>query len=316
MSLLNITNFLPHSFLQETSLHHNLGEEISLCENGNMIFHWADFDETCDVIRAQMESNVNLKEDFENRERALAQLSLIPVWFRTSTNVQQTTMYNVYERYILNKSQIVTNLDPFSSTEVSFISGTGPFKLMSISECLNPTTYKDFVLVSLLRGKLPKRDFRVRLKAKVLAEFGANFQKATLINLDQLTTRGLLLSMDSDLYSRYMIQEGKIRLLLDTKVLTDSLGKTLLDLSEHLQQYPFNLLYSSRKEDAIELAVTAFKVQSSFDFLKNKKSYLFVPYTALKASHPLSERAINEFVSYTRRLVRNHYQATATEFSA
>jgi hypothetical protein len=46
MANLSLSELFPHTFLNESTLHKSLGEEFSLCDNGNMVFHWADFHET------------------------------------------------------------------------------------------------------------------------------------------------------------------------------------------------------------------------------------------------------------------------------
>lgn len=315
MALLTISNLFPASFFSDSNLQQNLGEEFSLCESGNMIFHWADFYETCDAIKSQIETNAQLMDDFKKREAALSRLSLIPVWIRTHTKVHQTTMFEMYERYILNQSHLL-GVDPFGPIEISFISGTGPFKTLAIAECFNASTYKDFVLVYLLKGKLPRRDFRIRLKSKILLEFGQDYQKAHLVQLEQLTTTGVLLSLDSDFYLKEVSRSSQMRLLLDTHVLSEATQKSFAEVQGYLSQYAFNLLYSAKKEDAIFCELSDFSVQSSFDFLKSKKVFLFVSYEKLAEKNPNAITNIKEFMNYSKNLVREHYKNLPTVKSA
>ncbi len=316
MSLQNITQFFSPTFLNDSALNKTLGEEFILCENGNMVFHWADFFETCDAVKAQLESDPGLMEDFKNREVALRRLALIPVWVRTENKIHQTTMHDLYEKYILNQTHLLGGIDPFCPLEVSFISGTGPFKGMSVAECFNQNTYRDFVLVYLIKGKLPRRDYRVRLKSKVLVEYGANFNQAELVSLEQLTMSGILFSMDSDTWMRNFSEQKEVRILVNAKMLGEGLGKNLAELKTHLSQYAFNLLYSSNKEDSMAIKLTDFSVQSSFDFSKNKRVYLFVSYDKLAESRPEGVKAIKAFVSHTKDLVRDYYQQAAKRKSA
>jgi hypothetical protein len=308
MTHLSLSELFPHTFLNESTLHKSLGEEFSLCENGNMVFHWTDFHETCDVVKKHLESHPEMKEEFIRKEQALNRLSLIPVWIRTEKKVHQTTMFELYERYILNQMQLSMGVDPFGPIEISFISSTGPFKSLAIAECFNKNTYKDFVMVYLLQDKLPKRDFRVRLKAKVLMEYGQEFGKAQLIQLEQLTMNGLLLSMESELFLKEISKESSLRFLIDSECLKEGTQKNLDDLKTYLSQYAFNLMYSSRKEDALCCEVKDINLQSSFDFLKNRKVFLFVPYEHLKAQDSTKLKSIVDFVNHTRILIREHYQ--------
>lgn len=315
MSNLSLTELFPAVFLNESTLQQSLGEEFSLCENGNMVFHWADFNETCDAVKSRLERDPHVSEEFKNKEVALKRLSLIPVWIRTEKKVHQTTMFELYERYILNQMQLSLGVDPFGPIELSFISGTGPFRAMAIAECFNKSTYKDFVMVYLLNGKLPKRDYRIRLKSKILMEYGQNFSQAGLINLEQLTMNGLLLSLDSDFFLKNISTEAELRFLIDTNSLKEGCDKDLTDLKTHLSQYAFNLMYSSRKEDSVVCQMKDFSVQSSFDFLKNKKVFLFISYEKLAASNA-QIKDLQKFVTHTRGLIREHYQSASQRKSA
>ena len=316
MALQNISQLFTPSFLNDSQLTKTLGEEFVLCENGNMVFHWADFFETCDYIKSQLESDVTLMADYQHRANALERLSLIPVWIKTDKKVFQSTMFDLYEKYILNQIHQIGGIDPFSPLEISFISGTGPYKGMSVAECFNKLTYRDFVLVYLIEGKLPRRDFRIRLKSKILFEYGKSFRNAELVGLEQLTSNGMLLSMDAETYMKKVSEEEFVRILLNSKMLSDGRGKNLSELKMHLSQYTFNLLYSSNKEDALTVRLKDFSVQSSFDFSKNKRVFLFITYDKLGEFHPASVKVIKDFVSHTKTLVKEHYSDVTKKESA
>jgi len=305
MANLSLVNLFPETLTYKAAPHQSLGEEFSLCGNGNMVFHWADFNETCDIVKAALNSSPELQDDFKKRETALNRLSLIPIWIKANRRVHQMTMFELYERHILQHETFNSSSGPM---EVSFISSSGPFKEMFISECFNNITYRDFILVYLLKDKLPKRNFRIRLKSKVLMEYGSNFDKVKLIGLDQLTAQGLLLSMDAEVYERDLKNESQMRLLIDTKVLKDCVGLGLSELKEHLAPHTFNLLYSSRKVDAIHFDLKDCSTQVSFDFTKNRKVYMYVPFNVMAKSDPASAKILSSFVDYAKNLVRNYYQ--------
>lgn len=309
MALQNITQLFSPAFLNDSALTKTLGEEFVLCENGNIVFHWADFYETCDMIKNQLEKDPALLQDFKHREHALTRLGLIPVWVRTESKIHQSTMLELYEKFILNQSHLLGGVDPFCPLDISFISGTGPFKSMSIAECFNKSTYRDFVLVYLLQGKLPKRDFRIRLRSKILLEYGQNFGQAELVALEQLTMNGMLLSIDAETYMKKVSEQESVRILVNSKMLQEGKDKNLGDLKNHLSQYAFNLLYSSNKEDSMVCRLKDFSIQSSFDFSKSKKVYLFISYDKLAEVHPYSVKSIKDFVMQTKDLVKDHYAA-------
>jgi hypothetical protein len=307
MGLQNISKLVAPSLLNDSALTKALGEEFVLSDNGNIVFHWADFFETCDMIKNRLETDPLLIQDFKNCEIALGQLHSIPVWVKTEKKIFQSNMFDLYHQYIVNHSKLLGSLDPYCPFEISFISGTGPFKSMSIVECFNKTIYRDFILMYLIQGKLPRRDYRIRLKSKILLEYGQDYSNVELVSLEQLTLSGMLFSIDSEVFTKKVTASENVRILINHKMLSDGKGKNLEELKHHLSQYAFNLLYSSSKEDGIVCKVNEFSVQSAFDFAKNKKVFLFISYEKLAASHPIPIKTIKEFVTHSKMLVCDHY---------
>jgi hypothetical protein len=291
--------------LKKTHCQKTLNDDFPFCSNGNLVFHWADFHETCEFMKNEIQEDLSLKEDYKKRETGVERLRLIPMWIRTRDQVYQINMYDLYESYILTKSHFVQNVDPLNPIEISFISGTGPFKQMAIAECLSHITYKDFIMIYLLKDKLPKRDFRVRLKAKVLMSYGEDFSQARLISLEQLTSRGLLLSMDWELWMEEVSQSKELKLLIETNHIEKAIGKNLEELRTHLNEHTFNLLYSSNEEDAITLNLHQIAVQSSFEFLKTRKVYLYIGLDKIQQSSPKKTQIFEDFISFTKEIIRH-----------
>jgi hypothetical protein len=285
-----------------------LSDEIVIGENGNVVFHWADFSETCDLVKLQLGQDPFLMQDFKLREQSINQLTRIPVWIRTEKNIQQTTMLELYENFMLNKRLLAGGVNPSRPLEISLISSSGPYKSMPINECFNKSTYRDFILVYLLQNKIPRRDFRVRLRSRLLLEYGPDYAHAEIICLEQLSMKGMLLSVNSDIYMEKLADLESVRLLINTNMLVEAQDRDLSELKDYLGQYAFNLLYTSRKEDSVSCPIDQFNVQSSFDFSSSKKVYLFIDYDKASWSSPAPLKNIRDFVSMTKDLVKNYYQ--------
>ena len=73
MPNLSLSELFPHASLNESTLHKSLGEEFSLCDTRNMVFHWADFHETCDVVKKHLDSHPELREEFIRKELMIIQ---------------------------------------------------------------------------------------------------------------------------------------------------------------------------------------------------------------------------------------------------
>jgi hypothetical protein len=308
MAHLNITQSFFPPFLNDLNLTDTLRKDFALCDTGNIVFHWADFFETCDLMKEKLESGRGLLADFKHRDFALKNLKLLPVWLKTDKKVYHTTVFDLYESYIFNPRSVLSGLDLMFPLEISFISSTGPFRGMSVADCLNISTFRDFVIISLLQERLPRRNYRIRLKSKILLEYGPNFEQAELVALEQLSINGILLSVDSEVYLRKIQNIDSVRFLVNFRSLAGAKGKSLNDFKGYLSQYAFNLLYSSMRGDSVTCRVRDFSVQASFDLARNRRVFLYVTYDKLEASNPECIGVIREFVEQTRELVRGHYQ--------
>jgi hypothetical protein len=308
MSNISFSEFLPFSPKNLSTEKFSLEDEIYLSDNGNVVFHWADFYETCELIKNSVYARPEVKADFSLKEKSLNKLKLISVWIKSLKKVHQTTMYDLYEQAVQSRFNFSNSLGLNGDAQVSFISSTGPFKKMAITDCFNKETYKDFVLISLLRDKLPRRDYRLRLKSKVLFQYGLDFSKSSLMGLEQLTMNGMLFSVDCEEYSNFISKQTDLKVLIDSSTLKSSLGKNLTELNQFLSQFAFNLFYSSRYEDSILCQLKDFSVQTSFDFYQNKKIYLFISYDKLSGQPGFDVGIIKDFVAHTKELIRQTYK--------
>ncbi|MGE3608083.1 MAG: hypothetical protein AB7I27_00750 [Bacteriovoracaceae bacterium] len=307
MSALNLNQFFSSRFLTGLSLMKSLGEDFSLCDHDTIVFRWADFDEACELIKLEMESNVELQKDFARRDSSLKRLQLIPIWIKTTDRIYQSTVFDMYERYLLNHTKIIDGVDAFGKLEISFISGSGPFKSMGLTECFNAETYRDFIIVYLLQNKLPRREYRIRTKCKILFEHGNDYTCAELAQIEQLTSKGILFSMDSDVFGKTISKEEEFRVLLNTSVLKNAIGKNIGELKQYLSQYAFNLMFTSNKEDALYLKLSQFSVQASFDYMKDRKVYLFISYDSIAKANPETAKNLKDFILFTKGIIKDHF---------
>jgi hypothetical protein len=286
----------------------DLFEPLNLGHESNLSFHWADFHETCLAYKGHIESDSLYKDEFDKRVTNLKKLQLIPVWIKTSSKIIQTTMYELYERYLLGSFKTFDQFDPFDRIEISFMSGTGPFKNMAVAECFNRATYQDFVMVGLMKDKLNKRDFRVRCKTRLLFEYGAHFEKAALMNLEQISMRGFLFSTESTDFIHDMKLTPHFRFLMDTKSMVAATGKGLEDLREEMATAPFNLFFSSSKSEAFCADTAGVNFQSGVDFLQSKKYHFFIPFENVQSD---DLRKVKAFIESSKKLIGTIYSKDA-----
>lgn len=288
----------------------SLMDDFVLCNSSNMVFHWADYVHTCEKVKNEIFCNGQLMNNFHLKEKAIDRLNFIPIWIKAKNQIIQTNMHQLYEKFILSGTHFYGSLDPFLPIEISFISSSGPFKLVSIAECFNKSTYKDFVMVYLLQDKLPKRDFRIRLKSKILMEYGKSFSNVQLVSLEQMALNGLLLSLDSDFYFRRVQKNNTVRVLIHLDMLYEAQDLNLSELKKCLNRYTFNLMYSSLKEHALEINVKDMSLSFSFDYALTKRIFLFVPYDKMTSPYFKDINVIKSFVMNTQKIICQHFEVS------
>lgn len=279
-----------------------LGDVFPLSTLGLIVFHWADFSDTCEALEKQMKTDESLFHDFVMMKERVHSLRAIPLWIRTKNRTLQFSLYDLYLSYIQNNH--TDRLDPHQPMDISFISGSGPFKHLAISECFNQQLYREMVMVLLVENKLPRRDFRIRIKAKVLVEYGDNYEHGHLLQIEQMTSHGVLFSCDSDFYFKQWSKIQKMRVLVNTEMMNEASQMSLEEMKQYFDQFPFNLMYSSKKEDAIYSQATDWKTNSGFDFFQQKMVYLFLPFDTVKDQHPESVQHLQGFIETTKSMVR------------
>lgn len=291
----------------------NLFEPLCLGHQNNLSFHWADFHETCVAYKNHIEIDSLSKQEFEKRVTSLKKLLLVPVWMKTANKIIQTTMYDLYDRYLMGSFKVFDQFEPFDRVELSFMSGTGPFKSMAVAECFNRATYQDFVVFGLMNDKLRKREFRLRCKTKLLFEYGANFEKAALMNLEQISCHGFLFSTESAEFMAQMSLTPHFRFLMDTKIMKESKGKTLEEIISLTKLQPFNLFYSSCKTDCFSADSQGINFQSGIDFMQSKKHHFFIPFDKINGG---DLKSVKSFMEQTKTLISNLYETGSVLKSA
>jgi hypothetical protein len=293
---------LRGSYVDKTFL-----ETLILCPPSHMLFHWSDALETSEQMRAMMLSNESYSREFKKCDQALSQLRSVPLWIKTEKKIIQTSMYDLYEQYILFEDNLFGTLDPYCPYEISFLSGVGPFRRLSVFECLSESTHREFVIIFLMKGKIKAGDFRLRLKSKILMEYGEQYSKAGLIDLLQLTSKGIIISLNSELYTREYTSLKAMRLLLNSKMLFSLKDKNLQDVSLKLSPYAYNLFYTSNKNDSFTFNLSDLVIESTFDFSEQKKIPLLISYERISDSNPLAAKTLQNFVSQMKELILTHH---------
>lgn len=284
-----------------------LNETVVLNPRGPVSFQWTDFHETCQLNQARLKSDAIFKAEFDHKVSELQKLRGMPVWLRTPSNqIIQTTLFELYQDAIFDRHWC--GQESHAPCEVSFIAPSGPYKKFAVVDCLNTQTYQDFVQYFLLEGKLPQRDFRLRVPGRLLMEFGHGLSGVGLIDLQQITSTGLLFKCPANLFFNQVRPHGKLRLLIKTSSLDSANASGDWEgFHQAIADWGLNPFYTQNKLEAFMFSCTDFQVASRFDFGQTQDVYLFVDYKALESSHQLMAQHFARFVktgrSHMKRLL-------------
>jgi hypothetical protein len=212
-------------------------------------FQWSDFYETCQLNQDRLKSDAIFKAEFDQKSAELQKLREMSVWLRTPNNqVIQTTLFDLYQDAIFERHWC--GQESHAPCEVSFIAPSGPYKKFAVVDCLNNHTYQDFVQYFLLEGKLPQRDFRLRVPSRLLMEFGSGLSGAALIDLQQITSAGMLFKCPAPLFFNHVRPHGKLRLLIKTSSLAEANRSSDWDeFQRAIGEWELNPFYTQNKQD-------------------------------------------------------------------
>jgi hypothetical protein len=297
MSYVQPANPLTESILDFGFLNHQLTLNIE----GPVSFYWTDFKEACELYREKSIHDPQVKAAFEKKMADLERMKQMPVWIRTDSSITHTNLYDLYQSHILHKSQNPQNVLTSGPTDISFISPSGPFKKLAVTDCFNLENYQDFVLVLLLQRKLKEREFRIRLQSRLLIEYGEQSSQASLVDLEQITSSGLLFKCTANVFFQEIRPNGHVRVLMKNSMF-DSINhaQNWEETREVLTHWPARPLYTQNKQESFRLNCEDFQITSRFDFGSTQEVYFFVSFDVTRKSNEIATMKIEKFVQKAR----------------
>lgn len=274
-------------------------------EDGSPLqFIWSDYDECCAHFREKMKGDADVAKLREQKLTEISHLKNIPVWIKKGHKLYTTHLFEIYESHLQQKT--IFGYDVTAPMDISFISPSGPFKKMAISDCLNIQSYQDFVFLSLLDNKLPSREFRLRLQSRLLFESGSDFQHTLLGNLCQVTTKGLLFKVKAVDFFNKIKDSTQLRLLMNTQIFESTKDDvTWTDVKNTAKNWPAHPLYTQNKNDAFLIDPKELQLAHRFDYGRTSEVYFFVPFKHLSASHALMVKRIEKFLVEMKSCIKN-----------
>jgi len=300
----NVTQFAAWNPSEMSLEGERLTDQICLGKDGNVSFHWSDFREACRLWQTRIAIEPNLRRDYEKRLQEMEKLKQLPLWIRSGKTTTQTNLFDLYEGFICDQHWHSDESLPRPHYDISLISPSGPFKKMPVTNCFNLQTYRDFVMVFLLQDKLPRRDFRLRVKSKLLAEYGANLSEVSLVELEQISASGILLKVSgADFYGK-MLPHQTMRLLLKTHFLQAAVqAKNPQEFKREVAEWSNNPFYTHDKAESFSFDCHDIHSSSRFDGDATSECFLRINIETMAKSNPQQAQRLQNFVKMAQKSV-------------
>ncbi len=300
MSLLALREYLAKP-LQVTEHFFSKKKDIS--------FHWADFSHACQLYRdSQKKGKKNINSELTKYVNTFHNTDL---WMKASDRVVTLSLYQIYDCLISNTKLPVVNKGKDDLVEVCFMGPGGPFKKISLGECVNDANYAHFVFLRLMDGTLPMRDFRIRCQGKVLCYYEQVLKHSCVLEVSQLTSEGILfVSSEKNLESK-LSQAKNFRPLIDIKIFKQALGASLNDLGNFFNGERADLFYTHDERCEYNINPKDLKFYSGYDSQAKGVDYIFCRYEDIKGHNNLLEDILKSFTQELKSKIYDVAQEAA-----
>lgn len=278
--------------------------QCPLTTNQNMSFHWADYSLTCDIYRGLIKNDAKYHQIQNTLVLNMDQLRTVPVWVKTIDGVSTLSLYDIYDSLTTKGKMSRFYVNKENKLVLSFSGPEGPFEILSPSECINKNRYSDFVFTYLLQEKLPTRDFRVRCKGSVLCYYDVCFNKQIKIDVEQITSDGILFSTDDDTLKDKLFYSKEIKFLMNLELFHQNLHKSFNELRNNFSDYEYNLFFTRDSRHSYHVQPKNLYFYHAYDFDQTGKTYFYCHFSNFKGKNNILENIMKEFTDQLRTQIK------------
>lgn len=180
----------------------NLDKPLFLVEGEEPVqFHWANWDKTCQFQKEFSQKTNFHRERLKKLSNILGVMKSVDVWVRSRGTELKISLYDLYDSYLDNRIRL-TWFDRDGETLVSIYNRSGPYITLKSMRWFNKEIYSLFVFRKILTHPMPHRSFRIGVNIPVKIQYEHSSLNEDVINLHQLTERGMIfkISGQNNLY--------------------------------------------------------------------------------------------------------------------
>lgn len=167
-------------------------------------------------FQAHFKSDENFKKHFQDQLSLGHELTKVQLWLNVSGKPMMMTVMDIYCALMEHLKNGSFEQQLYDCYEVSFVGPLGPFKNMTLLQCLNDDLIEKFIFSYVLQNKLPTRSFRLHTCGQINIECGEELDKNYTLKVKQITDNGILFSSHNDLLLEEIEQGELVKFYLDT----------------------------------------------------------------------------------------------------
>ncbi len=278
---------------------------LNLSKNGNLSFHWADYALTCEVTKGLIKNDQSFRSYHGALVHNLDKMKAIPMWVKTVNGVTTLSLYDIYD--FMATQGHVSNLyvNAEGKLVLSFHGPDGPFEVVPVLDLIHHDKYKEIIFTHLLGGKIPVRDFRVRCEGSILCYYDTCFNKFARLNVEQMTSEGLLFSTTENLKEKFS-HSKEIRLLINLSVFQQTMKQSFVDIRNSFSDFKYNLFFTRDLKHSYHTTPGSLRFYQGHDYERTGLTYIFVSYSDIKGDNDIVETTLRQFCTKLQNHIKDN----------
>ncbi|WP_127714173.1 hypothetical protein [Halobacteriovorax sp. HLS] len=176
----------------------DLDKELQLSDNGQLKFHWANWNKSCLI---QRENILNDSSKIELLEKGLEFLKSYPIWYQRNLETVKSNLYELYTSYLDPRLKMTWHTLQ-SNTQVSLHHESGPYISLTSMRWMDKETYSLFVFKKLLTSYFPLRDFRVSADIELTGEVDHCPLSRVDLRITQFSKKGIIIAINGHSFEK------------------------------------------------------------------------------------------------------------------
>jgi hypothetical protein len=253
----------------------DLTKKIKINKNYPLSLQWSNDSVLTKKIKNLLKENTNA-DQLTRLTSELEKLKDVPLWLKLDESVLKLSAYDIYHTMCMHFRSGEFEDQLFNAQDISFVSPAGPFKDLSIVDCIHEETLEAFILVYVLQNNLPQRSFRLDTKGEALLSYGEFNERNLRVDVDQLTDSGILFSSDNYELLEVIDDAQFFKFQMTTKNLDDYF---IADSSPSE-----DLFFSNNITEAFTVNSAKLSKSLKYDSADTGKFYLFCRYVDMQGT--------------------------------